>query len=259
MIELDIPIRHRVSKRASRISARIDTRGIEVVLPVDCTQSEAIPLLQQHQRWFKKKWSQLQQHQANRMQHTQLPLTIAVPLIQRDIHIKVEQGAIGYQLHCLLSDAPDMPDCSYALGRHMEKDTVQSHILQWLNQLAEHLFEPILEAHAAQMGLVYTAFSTAFYRSRWGACTEKSAVSLNSALLFFDEDVVRYVVIHELAHLVHMNHSQVFWKLVRQFCPNYAMMKAKLRQGEAQLPPWLFDSEQLVLDASTSTKTPEGS
>lgn len=68
--------------------------------------------------------------------------------------------------------------------------------------------------------------------TRWGVCNRKSeTITLNSELLHYDLDVIDYVIIHELSHLVHFNHSKSFWNLVEKYCPNYKAIKKELKES----------------------------
>ena len=71
--------------------------------------------------------------------------------------------------------------------------------------------------------------------SRWGSCSNKGNVNLSTRLLFAPKDVQDYVIIHELAHLVEMNHSPRFWKLVASIMPDYKDKEKWLKQYGEQL------------------------
>lgn len=70
--------------------------------------------------------------------------------------------------------------------------------------------------------------------SRWGSCSSKSNVNLSTRLLFAPEEVQDYVIIHELAHLVEMNHSPRFWKLVADAMPDYKAKEKWLKENGEQ-------------------------
>ncbi len=67
--------------------------------------------------------------------------------------------------------------------------------------------------------------------SNWGSCSSKGNINLSTCLLFAPDDVVDYVIIHELAHLVEMNHSARFWKLVEDAMPDFKEKKKWLKQN----------------------------
>ena len=58
-------------------------------------------------------------------------------------------------------------------------------------------------------------------KTRWGSCSTKGTISFSYKLVAAPEPTINYVIAHEIAHLVHMNHSKNFWQLVEQLCPNY--------------------------------------
>ena len=66
--------------------------------------------------------------------------------------------------------------------------------------------------------------------SRWGVCNTKThIITLNSELLKYDIIYLDYVIIHELSHLIHPNHSKEFWMVVEKYCPNYKIIRKNLR------------------------------
>lgn len=80
-----------------------------------------------------------------------------------------------------------------------------------------------------RMGLKPTRVSFRRQRTRWGSCSSDGSISLNWKLIAASTEVIDYVIIHELAHLVHPNHSQKFWRLVEEFCPDHRTHKKWLR------------------------------
>ena len=66
-------------------------------------------------------------------------------------------------------------------------------------------------------------------KTRWGSCSSNGNLSFNYKLLQYRKHVIDYVIIHELCHTKHMNHSQKFWKLVERYCPDYKNIKKELK------------------------------
>lgn len=68
--------------------------------------------------------------------------------------------------------------------------------------------------------------------TRWGVCNRvKKNITLNSELMKYGIDQIDYVIIHELSHFVHFDHSKEFWKTVEQYCPNYKKIRKSLKEG----------------------------
>lgn len=66
-------------------------------------------------------------------------------------------------------------------------------------------------------------------KTRWGSCSQSGTISLNYNLLRLDKKLIDYVIIHELCHLRHMNHSKDFWNEVEQILPDYKQLRKELR------------------------------
>lgn len=67
-------------------------------------------------------------------------------------------------------------------------------------------------------------------KSKWGSCSSLRNINLNWHLVLLDDDLIDYVIVHELMHLHEMNHSPRFWALVGKFCPNYKVLRQKLKE-----------------------------
>ena len=79
------------------------------------------------------------------------------------------------------------------------------------------------------MGLSYNRLSIRHTNTRWGSCSSKRNLNFSYKLIFLAPELMDYVIIHELAHLVEMNHSKRFWNIVATYCPDYSEHRARLR------------------------------
>lgn len=94
---------------------------------------------------------------------------------------------------------------------------------------------PLVEKYADIMNLYPSKISYRNNKSRWGSCSSKNSISLNSRLMMLSKEMISYVVIHELAHIKHKNHSSEFWKEVERYCPDYKNTRASIRKFESYL------------------------
>ncbi len=93
----------------------------------------------------------------------------------------------------------------------------------------------IIKARASAFLAVYDGkkparISVRNMTSRWGSCSSNGNISLNIHLLDVEPELFEYVLIHELSHLYHMNHSAAFWTQVGKYCPDYKNCRAALRK-----------------------------
>ena len=86
-----------------------------------------------------------------------------------------------------------------------------------------------LDFFAECMGLSYTKLTLKKMKSRWGSCNTRREITLNSELLKLPQNLIEYVVVHELAHIKHMNHSKVFHALVQTYLPNAKEYRKELK------------------------------
>ena len=105
---------------------------------------------------------------------------------------------------------------------------------------AHELFAPQLRELAALMGVSFRRLQIRHQRTRWGSCSSRGTISLNCCLLFQRPEVVRYLLVHELTHLTHMNHSTRFWSAVERFEPDWRELDRELTKGWSQVPGWLL-------------------
>lgn len=117
-------------------------------------------------------------------------------------------------------------------------DNVNVLARRWLIKKAEEYLPKRLMELAQKLGVRYKKVQVKDVKSRWGSCSSKGTISLNWRLIMAPSEVIDYVLIHELAHIVHPNHSKYFWKYVATFCPDYKLHRSWLRKNGQHLFNW---------------------
>ena len=87
-----------------------------------------------------------------------------------------------------------------------------------------------VEEYSKKMNLYPTSISYRKNKRTWGSCNYKNGLNFNILLMKFPIEVMEYVIIHELAHIKHKNHSRDFWNLVAVYCPNYKEIEKQFKK-----------------------------
>ena len=109
-----------------------------------------------------------------------------------------------------------------------------------LTARAEEVLAPQLQQLAGLLDVSYRRLQIRRQRTRWGSCSSRGTISLNCCLLFQRPEVVRYLLVHELSHLRHMNHGERFWSQVERFEPQWRALDRELTRGWTAVPGWLM-------------------
>lgn len=112
------------------------------------------------------------------------------------------------------------------LEAHPEPDEARREAL--LRRAREEL--PLkVTFYAQRMGVMPTGITITAARTRFGSCSPKNRLCFSWRLMDYPEEAIDYVVVHELAHIVHKNHGPQFWALVERYMPDYRARRNMLR------------------------------
>jgi predicted metal-dependent hydrolase len=223
----------RESRRARRLTVRVFHSGrVEVVVPSRTSRTTVERFLERHRPWIEKKRAEAQKNATPPEPFP--PPTIEFAGTEEAWRLHVAGGSGRVRLKTV---APGLLSLSGDTG---DARAVQNAMRRWLTQRALEVLAAPLEECAREMGLPFRRLAVRRQRTRWGSCSTRGTISLNCCLLFQRPEVVRYLLIHELAHVRHMNHSARFWELVGRHCPDYRRLDRELLDGWRRVPSWVF-------------------
>lgn len=223
----------RESERARRLSIKVFPHGrVEVVVPRRTRPRDVERFVSENREWILAAREELTGGRSP--EEFALPCEVALAALGRSFEIRyvsvptlrhVRWRATGSTV-TLRGPVADEAQCVHALKG-------------WLAAVARREFAPRLEALSAETGIGYARMQVRAQRSCWGSRSSSGTLSLNLSLLFLRPELLRYLLIHELCHGPHMNHSRRFWSLVGRFEPDYRALDRELGESWRDVPLWL--------------------
>jgi predicted metal-dependent hydrolase len=206
-----------------RLSMRIDERGLRVGAPRAVPVGEIEAFIKSHGDWVLQKLDEFTNHTAPR--HLLIHDGARLPVLGDAVAIRVTTGGNrGFW----------KPDELWLAARpNADLAALARRALQ--RRAMEH-FAPRLTATIAQIGKPVPPLALSSARTRWGSCSARSGIRLNWRLIHLPAPLIDYVIAHEAAHLIEMNHSPRFWAVVESLCPDWQHARDELKRQGASLP-----------------------
>jgi len=223
----------REHSRARRLSIKVFPRGrVEVVVPPRTRPEVVQAFVLEHRAWIDgARATFAEQHPPEPFR---LPEIIDLTAIGQRFRIRYERPTsaknVRYRCHA---------NVLVLSGRTADEQACVAALKRWLAALTRHELEPRLQSLARLTGNAFARMQVRGQKTCWGSHSSSGTISVNYCLLFLQAEVVRYLLIHELCHARHMNHSARFWKLVAQFEPDYRRLDRALSDSWTQVPVWL--------------------
>lgn len=147
-----------------------------------------------------------------------------IPFRGRKICLRLTSGVGTF-----LRSEDDETILCLGLGKGASESEIREAVLTWIVREAERVIAEryLVVLARAPRPAVHWRLSNA--QSQWGSCSADGSIRFSWRLIFFDDEVIDYVIAHELAHRVHMNHSRAFWLTVESIKPDYRQARARLK------------------------------
>ena len=108
-------------------------------------------------------------------------------------------------------------------------DATKTVVGQWYQQRAEERLPKIVAKLSKEIGVDYGDIEIRYFKSRWGSCRADGRLQFNWRLMMAPPQIIEYVVVHELCHRIHLNHSRMFWREVEQQMSDYKQNRKWLK------------------------------
>ena len=223
----------RESKRARRLSIKVYPRGrVEVIVPRRTKAKDVQAFVDANQEWIAK--SRASVAEVLPPEPFVLPNLIELPAIEQSFRVRYERQSEAESVRYR---------CSRGVltlsGKTGDDKLCVAALKRWLASAAKKEFLPRLQALSAETDNPFTKMHVRGQRTCWGSHSSTGTISINYCLLFLAPDLVRYLMIHELCHARHMNHSKRFWQRVGRFEPDYRRLDKALGESWKNIPVWL--------------------
>jgi predicted metal-dependent hydrolase len=225
------PLSVRESRRARYLTLRLlPPHTLELVVPRGTRAAEVAAFVAEHRSWI---------------EDARRELAACAPLRSEGLPTSIDLTAIGKSWRVEYRHDAHAPVRCRARNAVLEVTTrdasrrgAETALRSWLLDEADYHLAPWLLRESQVVGQRPKSVQVRLQRTRWGSCSNSGTVSLNAALLFLEPPVVRYLFIHELCHLIALNHSRRFWAAVARFEPGYEALDRRLTEAWHSIPLW---------------------
>jgi predicted metal-dependent hydrolase len=196
---------------------------VEVRAPNNMTKAEIERFIKEKQKWINKHINE-RQHTNEQKQAFRLQYGDTVLLQGKAYPIAAKPGnRIGFDGREFYMP-PDLPS-----------NQIKYAVIQIYKLTAKRIITNKVLEYSKRMSLIPTAVRITSAKTRWGSCSGRNRINFSWYLCMADDDVIDYVVVHELAHIKEHNHSPRFWAIVEDVLPDYKERQGKLKELQKKL------------------------
>lgn len=228
----------RRSARAKRLRIVVKADRVELVAPMRMPESQIHQFALAQQDWIRQARQRVQAKSQSSLQGfapeeyvdgVTLPFQNQELVIRLGVHPRKRLSIEGINRTTLLINLPE------TLHGATRQQAIRGALEKWFKQQAQFQVSEIVDQHAPRFGLQPRSIRIKTQRSRWGSCGPHNDINLNWLLMLAPAATLEYVVVHELCHIRHKNHSPAFWQLVAQHLPDYQQARQWLKHNGQRL------------------------
>lgn len=209
------------------IGLSVDASGLSIIAPLRLPQKEIEITLQHKADWIIEKLDACRDRKANRPEWR---LNAVYWLLGEPYQLIALSGQLHIQPQRSIDLAMTESLITESTLAIFSAQQIERYVLTWYHQQAIPCMTERLTFYAEKLGVAVPVFHLSNARTRWGSCNAAGVIRLNWRLIQLPLALIDYVVAHELAHLIEMNHSKAFWEVVAQIYPDYRLAQRELKQ-----------------------------
>jgi len=214
-----------ILKRSKRrtVAIHIIDGEVEVRAPMRMSRREIDAFVTSKERWIREKLAKSREEVKRRKAFT-LDYGDTVPCCGDIYTITLREARL-----------PGFDGKAFCVPEGLSPEEVKAACVTIYRKLAKDYLTERTLYFAKDMGEMPASIRINSAKARWGSCSANRNINFSWRLIMADGEVIDYVVVHELAHLIEMNHSGRFWSIVEDMLPDYRKRKARLRELQKHL------------------------
>lgn len=208
--------------RATRLRLRVEPTQIKLTVPQFCSQRQVQDFLKQSEQWMIETW-QKQQEKSGQIDKT-FPTELKLFNLKKPLQVVYQTQKNSFIL--------DQQNHQLFVSDRQPESYLKAFTIAY----AKTHLPPYLQKLSIETGLKFNQCAVRQPKTRWGSCSAKHDIMLNSGLVLFPHEIARYVAVHELAHTKHFDHSARFWAEVEKYDVNFQQHRKILKT--TPMPWW---------------------
>ncbi|MGR8930014.1 MAG: M48 family metallopeptidase [Gammaproteobacteria bacterium] len=231
-----LKVTFRRSARAKKVRIVVSNDKIEAIAPQGISADRVIAFVKTQRAWLKNAVQSVRERKSSIKPLSPACYTegVSIPYRGKAVPLKLYPSS-GKRPRVKLTTDPlfivHMPDCL----NEQRSERIRSALETFMKQKAKEFALQLIEKHGPRHELYPSGLRIKTLKSRWGSCGPSNNINLNWLLMLAPPIVFEYVVVHELCHIKHKNHSNDFWQLVGEHVPDYLEHRRWLKQHGGSL------------------------
>jgi predicted metal-dependent hydrolase len=214
----------RTSRKANHARLEISYEsGLTVILPQGYPNNQVISLLLEKKNWILKKVAEcnrIRLHNLANENQTIAYLGQELKITRKETMSSIEKAVLEMG----------------GLMLYLKADSASNQVIeQWLRLQAGDLLAAKAQKLSSTLGVKIRRLTIRSAKTRWGSCSSHGNLNFNWKLIMAPDEVIDYIVAHELCHLIELNHSKKFWHMVELCCPKWRLHRKWLRKHQMEL------------------------
>jgi len=236
-----------ISSKAKRIILKVKpTAELEFVIPKGMyfSKRDMLKILENKAGWIENAFKRIQARCENLSVSLVLPEKIILPVLGESWSVKTQDLDAGYKgklVYITEHIEPISAEKQLIIHKNIDDVAILSKYLQlWLRRHSKEYLSAQLCKIAELHDFTFNKVTIKSQRTKWGSCSSRGNINLNFKLILLDEKLIDYLILHELCHLKHMNHSSVYKNFIRLIEPDSKFYEKELNVVWHKLPQWIL-------------------